>query len=549
MTGLPLTANTTRRPCPPASTFSTLAFAIIPVRMVAWLSMVCIVVSSGAVAGTLGNPISVASLPTASAERNLLPPPRPHQLNPTESLQTDTKTDIKEARDKRRLSAGSRHNRPEAQLRKKISNTSKKTAAAVVPRRLPPLSAAAQDTPVLTPRPPISSLVPEQTPDLPVPPKAARSPSDQDDSVPQARPAPRLRRPKSLPPSPHPKPRPAARPFTVRSPQPVARRLGVSRRLPDVPAPTGKDTRQPETYPPLSAATAGPTLASPSPVPPPPSVPSAWQRLEPQVQATIDRGYELASRGASFSARAEFLRALRMITQVLDTTESSTRHSQALARALRAMQEAEDFAADRAGILEQPDMRQVVTGHRTQLIRPDEAASLTPLAAMQRYFTYARAELTQAVAKVPLAAEPLFALGKMQPLMNDDGEATASLKTARALVYYQVALEADPSHARAANELGVMLARIGRWEEARELLRQAALATGAREIWNNLAAVHDKLGEQRLAELARAEAGRSSAHAQATPATTRPLVQWVDDSAFRTARPGKPSGARRGPRR
>ena len=323
----------------------------------------------------------------------------------------------------------------------------------------------------------------------------------------------------------------------------------MSRRLPDVAPPTRSQDR-PEEKPHSTPVTA-PDMSLPTspPAPSRPRVPSVWQRLEPQVRATIDRGYELASRGASFSARAEFLRALRMITQVLDTTKSSTRHSQALARALRAMQEAEDFAADRAGILEQPDLRQVVTGHRTQLIRPDEAASLTPLAAMQRYFTYARAELTRAVATVPLAAEPLFALGKMQPLMNDDGEATASLKTARALVYYQVALEADPSHARAANELGVMLARIGRWEEARELLRQAALATGAKEIWNNLAAVHDKLGEQRLAELARAEAARSPAHAQATPATTRPLVQWVDDSAFRTARPGKPSGARRGPRR
>ncbi len=378
--------------------------------------------------------------------------------------------------------------------------------------------------------------------------------------APQSEPSPPSERPRALPPLPS---EPEARHQRFALPVPKPRRLppvvptatrtvppSVPRQADSPPLSGNARTSTPSapvsTGVPSTGAERGASASLPAPsrtephglaLPSPPEPKPRWQRFEPQIRATIRRGYEMASRGASFSARAEFLQALRMMTQVLDTAESTQRHSAALARAMRAMREAEDFIPRRAGRMEQPDLRRIVTGHRAAVLAPDEASRLTPLAAMQRYFTLARAQLAVAVADVPLSAEALFALGKMQPLMNDDGEATAALKAARSLVFFQVALQAEPGHARAANELGVTLAKIGRWEEAREVLRQAVATAPSREIWHNLAAVHAKLGETRLAELAKAEAARAHPDRNIAPTMTKPLVQWVDDSVFRTARP------------
>ena len=65
--------------------------------------------------------------------------------------------------------------------------------------------------------------------------------------------------------------------------------------------------------------------------------------LDRSVATIIQRADDLL-RGALFVARAEMIKALRMITQALDANEGVCEHSEALGRAMRTFHEAHDFA-------------------------------------------------------------------------------------------------------------------------------------------------------------------------------------------------------------
>ena len=64
---------------------------------------------------------------------------------------------------------------------------------------------------------------------------------------------------------------------------------------------------------------------------------------------------------------------------------------------------------------------------------------------------------------------------------------------------------ADPNNARAANELGVLLARDGRFEEARDWLRHSARLKSQPETWHNLAVVYGRLGQTEKSKQAERE--------------------------------------------
>jgi hypothetical protein len=77
------------------------------------------------------------------------------------------------------------------------------------------------------------------------------------------------------------------------------------------------------------------------------------------------------------------------------------------------------------------------------------------------------------------------------------------------MVFYQAALMVDGRNFLAANELGVLLARFGHWEDARHVLQFGLSADSQPALWRNLATVHRHLGEHELARLAQVEAGRA----------------------------------------
>ena len=65
--------------------------------------------------------------------------------------------------------------------------------------------------------------------------------------------------------------------------------------------------------------------------------------LTSQLLPAVQRGYDLAQRGALFAAQTEFVQVLRRVAQAKDAASRSDEHSRALAAGLRALDEAEDF--------------------------------------------------------------------------------------------------------------------------------------------------------------------------------------------------------------
>ena len=101
----------------------------------------------------------------------------------------------------------------------------------------------------------------------------------------------------------------------------------------------------------------------------PPPRSEAMEIIARQADEKTREGMDLAGRGASFSARADFIAALRLVAQGLDNDESGTRHSKALSAALTAMKEAQDFLPAAGKTEGELDIPSIVAGHATPLLR------------------------------------------------------------------------------------------------------------------------------------------------------------------------------------
>ena len=102
--------------------------------------------------------------------------------------------------------------------------------------------------------------------------------------------------------------------------------------------------------------------------------PDRSEQLE-QVARQADRqtrhGFELAGRGAYFAARSEFIGALRLVAEGLDTEQKTDVHGRALAAALTAMKEAEDFLPGGSRLEADLDLPGIIAAHATPVLKDD----------------------------------------------------------------------------------------------------------------------------------------------------------------------------------
>ena len=276
----------------------------------------------------------------------------------------------------------------------------------------------------------------------------------------------------------------------------------------------------------------------------PAAVEDLTPRLRPaivqQAQGHINEGIRLARMSAVYSARAHFVKVVRLVSQALDAESGSKRYSQALAAGLRALDEAAHFRPRGARLEADLDIAQIVRTHRTPVLRQQDLGQVTSLAAMQMYHAYAEQQLAIAGGHELVAADAYYGLAKLQGHL-DSGPVNEIRVGPRAMIYYQTALIVCPKHFMAANELGVIFARFGQLEDAREVLRFGAReAPGFAELWFNLARVHERLGEDRLASLAMQEyelIRQQKGSPRAAVAKNRPTVEWMDPVAFAQNQP------------
>lgn len=287
-----------------------------------------------------------------------------------------------------------------------------------------------------------------------------------------------------------------------------------------------------------------------------------------QAGVHVRRGYELAARGALFSARAEFVQALRLIAQAWDLHGQTRGHSQALAAGLQALREADDFVPRGSRLEADLDVLALAAAHQTPVLKralADGPALHSPAPAscaltrveagesscrddvpaamaLQRYYTYAQEQLGAAAGGEDAGSMALYGLGKLYSTLAAQPAQSVVAARPTAMVFHQAALATSPRNYMAANELAVLLAWYGRFEPARELLRHSLRVSPQPATWRNLAAVHRQLGEVALAELAEREATRADGSLAVSGQAARPSqtapVEWVDSSTFaRTSKP------------
>jgi tetratricopeptide (TPR) repeat protein len=151
------------------------------------------------------------------------------------------------------------------------------------------------------------------------------------------------------------------------------------------------------------------------------------------------------------------------------------------------------------------NMASVLAGHRTPVLKEVDPSTLTPLVALQRYYTFAQERLAFAAGQEGPGSAALYGLGKLTTVMAENSPDERRLHAPKAMALYQAALVVDSHNHRAASELGVLLASFGQLEAAKRVLVHSAELAPRAETWHNLSVVHERLGEQDLAKRARYE--------------------------------------------
>jgi len=260
------------------------------------------------------------------------------------------------------------------------------------------------------------------------------------------------------------------------------------------------------------------------------------ERIARQADKKIRDGFELAGRRAYFAARAEFVAALRLISQGLDTQHRTAAHSRALAAGLTALKEAEDFFPAGSRLEADLNLTSLIGGHRTPVLKDTSTEDLTPMLALRNYFTFAQEQLAASAEHEVAGSMALHALGKLHAAVATRGNAVVKAAEPKAMTFYQAALLVHPGNYMASNDLGVLLGHCGNYREAADALQHSLSIHPQPTGWRNLAAVYEQLGQSELARQARLRStignhAKGSHGGMAQPSSHGEVV-WVDPATF-----------------
>jgi tetratricopeptide (TPR) repeat protein len=248
----------------------------------------------------------------------------------------------------------------------------------------------------------------------------------------------------------------------------------------------------------------------------------------------VRSGFGLGQRGAYYSARGEFIQALRLIAQSLDVKSSTDLHSKALAAGLRAMQEADDFVPRRPAVEADVDVPSLVASHRTPILKDVPGLEqLGVFGAIRSYYTYSQEQLAAAANHEPAGSMALYGLARVRTALAANEASRHLTSEPAAICLHQAALMVRPDNFMAANELGVLLARHGRYEDAKQVLRHSVETAPSREGLHNLAVIYGRLGQPQLSAALQNQVdalNRRTASHQGPSTDDR--VIWLDAEAF-----------------
>lgn len=257
-----------------------------------------------------------------------------------------------------------------------------------------------------------------------------------------------------------------------------------------------------------------------------------------QLLPAVQRGYNLAQRGAFFAARTEFIQVLRRIAQAKDAATSTDEHSRALAAGLRAMDEADDFVPAGAQLEAELDVKKVASSHRTPVLR-DHTEAVSPQDAVAMYHGYAQEQLSKATVDERAGSMALYGLGRVYSQLAERRDSDVQCMHS-AMTLYCASLDACPDNNLAANELGVLLCRSGQPAEAVTNFVRAINIAPSATAYHNLAIAQQKLGLDAQSAANEQESQRLAAMDRSVGALSkRAGINWVTPEEL--ARSSQPS--------
>ncbi len=249
--------------------------------------------------------------------------------------------------------------------------------------------------------------------------------------------------------------------------------------------------------------------------------PSILPEINAQLAAQIEYGNTLARKGAMYTAQKQFVGVLYSIAQNRDFQLGNTNATECLARAWKALEEAEDFTSHDARQDLFVDVSEIIESHESQVIASEGAYQMSKMSASQAYYTYVREKMQQAIGHHPIGSQALYSLGKLYSMPQFDN-------SARSMICHYSAMDCDSNNAASANELGVMLARNGHLVEAKNVLAHCVRITNSPTSLDNYAKVNEKLGDMTFAQSLR---NRATEIRAGMPSSDQSM-QWVDIDAF-----------------
>jgi hypothetical protein len=227
-----------------------------------------------------------------------------------------------------------------------------------------------------------------------------------------------------------------------------------------------------------------------------PKIAGLESQLPPHIERRLSYAFDLAQRGAVYSAATEFQSVLQLCALELDTRDGGTSRRDALRQGLIALDEADEFSGEPpAGYptwRKPADVRSIAARHTTSVLKQNADSPVDSIQAAQAYYAYAEERLSYACGELPGSSLAFYGLGRT--IAVPDSHITHA--AGKAALYHRVALSVAPKNVLAGNELGVILAQHGHLDDAEKLFQQCVATGGSPETYQNLRAVYARKADQ-----------------------------------------------------
>jgi hypothetical protein len=246
-----------------------------------------------------------------------------------------------------------------------------------------------------------------------------------------------------------------------------------------------------------------------------PKIDGLDRQLPPHIEQRLSRAFDLAQRGATYSANTEFREVLALCALELDTREGVTSHRDAMRQGLVALDEADEISGQRIDWSDANDVRQAMAGHSTPVLRGNVPPGADAIQVVQLYFAFAEERLAYACQGLPGASLAYYGLARTY-VQSGTRYVHAAGKSA---MLQRVALRVAPQNVLAGNELGVLLAQHGHLDEAEALFKRCVATDASPEAWQNLSAVLAKKGNAEASRAAMIESSKLAQQESSQPVT------------------------------